>query len=149
MQTNRLRSLSLRSKQTTVNHHFPDLSWIASWWELLHFVVSSDTLPRASLFTFCTLLDENSDEQLEASDYLVTLLRDPTASHLLETMVSRCPDPAFNILWMTYFRGKLARLATHPVANFVVAKAAERLNPAQLKAALEELESSWNKIIGM
>jgi nucleolar protein 9 len=52
------------------------------------------------------------------------------------------------ILWTIYFRGKLTRLASHPVANFVVAKAAERLNSAQLKAALEELESSWNKLIG-
>ncbi|KAG2053480.1 ARM repeat-containing protein [Suillus hirtellus] len=95
-----------------------------------------------------TLCHRKSDEQPEASDYLVTLLRDPTSSHLLETMVSRCPDPAFTILWATYFQGKLTRLATHPVANFVVAKAAERLNPTQLKGALEELESSWNKIIG-
>ncbi|KAG1780420.1 armadillo-type protein [Suillus placidus] len=95
-----------------------------------------------------TICHRNPDEQLEASDYLVTLLRDPTSSHLLETMVSRCPDPAFTILWATYFRGKLARLVTHPVANFVVAKAVERLNPTQLKGALEELESSWNKVIG-
>jgi nucleolar protein 9 len=63
-------------------------------------------------------------------------------------MVSRCPNPAFTILWTIYFRGKLTRLASHPVANFVVAKAAERLNSAQLKAALEELESSWTKLIG-
>lgn len=104
---------------------------------------------RVSLTTYSMILDRNPDEQPEASDYLVTLLRDPTASHLLETMVSRCPDPAFTILWTTYFVGKLARLATHPVANFVVAKAAERLNAAQLQAALGELENSWNKVIGM
>ena len=107
------------------------------------------TTPLVSFIIYCMLLDRNLGEQPEASDYLVTLLRDPTASHLLETIVSRCSDPAFAILWTTYFLGKLARLATHPVANFVVAKAAERFNAAQLKAALEELENSWNKIIGM
>lgn len=107
-----------------------------------------DSLMDHVLVGIITHCHRNPDEQLEASDYLVTLLRDPTSSHLLETMVSRCPDPAFTILWATYFRGKLARLATHPVANFVVAKAAERLNPTQLKGALEELESSWNKVIG-
>ncbi|KAG2148028.1 armadillo-type protein [Suillus clintonianus] len=106
-----------------------------------------DSLMDRVLVGIITLCHRNPDEQLEASDYLVTLLRDPTSSHLLETMVSRCPDPAFTVLWATYFRGKLARLATHPVANFVVAKAAERLNPAQLKVALEELESSWSKVI--
>ncbi|KAG1753166.1 armadillo-type protein [Suillus lakei] len=108
----------------------------------------SDSLMDHVLVGIITLCRENPDEQPEASDYLVTLLRDPTSSHLLETMVSRCPDPAFTILWATYFQGKLARLATHPVANFVVAKAAERLNPTQLKGALEELEGSWNKVIG-
>ncbi|KAG2151818.1 armadillo-type protein [Suillus cothurnatus] len=100
-----------------------------------------DSLMDRVMVGIITLCRENPDEQLEASDYLVTLLRDPTSSHLLETMVSRCPDPAFTVLWATYFRGKLARLATHPVANF-------RLNPTQLKDALEELESSWNKVIG-
>ncbi|KAG1803393.1 armadillo-type protein [Suillus subaureus] len=107
-----------------------------------------DSLMDHVLVGIITICYRDPDEQLEASDYLVTLLRDPTSSHLLETMVSRCPDPAFTILWATYFRGKLARLATHPVANFVVAKAADRLNPTQLKGALEELESSWNKVIG-
>jgi nucleolar protein 9 len=107
-----------------------------------------DSLMDRVMVGIITLCHRNPDEQLEASDYLVTLLRDPTSSHLLETMVSRCPDSAFTVLWATYFRGKLARLATHPVANFVVAKAAERLNPTQLKDALEELESSWNKVIG-
>ncbi|KAG1739843.1 armadillo-type protein [Suillus paluster] len=106
--------------------------------------VEADHVPGHNL----SVPDENCDEEPEASDYLVTLLRDPTSSHLLETMVSRCPDPAFTILWTTYFQGKLARLATHPVANFVVAKAAERLNPAQLEAALDELNTSWNKVIG-
>jgi nucleolar protein 9 len=86
---------------------------------------------------------------LETSDYLNTLLRDPTSSHLLETIVSRSPDNAFVALWSTYFQGKLARLALHPVANFVLAKALERVSAGQLSAACGELEGNWGKMISM
>ncbi|KAF9563347.1 ARM repeat-containing protein [Agrocybe pediades] len=84
---------------------------------------------------------------IEDSDYLGTLLRDPTASHLLETVVSQCPDVAFNVFWNTYFKGKLARLAAHPVANFVLAKAAERSSEDQLAQLFEELKDSASKLI--
>jgi nucleolar protein 9 len=82
----------------------------------------------------------------EASDYLATLLRDPTSSHLLETLVMRCPEPVFNILWSTYFEQSLRKLAMHPVANFVIAKALERAAPEQLTYALSELRDSLGKL---
>jgi nucleolar protein 9 len=85
----------------------------------------------------------------EISDYLNTLLRDPTSSHLLETVVSRSPDNAFVAIWSTYFQGKLARLALHPVANFVLAKALERVSADQLSAVCDELKGNWGKIISM
>ncbi|KAI9449636.1 hypothetical protein BJY52DRAFT_1359724 [Lactarius psammicola] len=75
----------------------------------------------------------------QASDYLVTLLRDPTSSHLLETLVSRCPEPLFGILWTT-------KLSVHPVANFVVAKALERAKTEQLSYALSELRDSLGRL---
>ncbi|KAG6813198.1 hypothetical protein H0H92_013318 [Tricholoma furcatifolium] len=84
---------------------------------------------------------------IEPSDYLNTLLRDPTSSHLLETIVSRSPDDAFSLLWSTYLQGKLARLANHPVANFVLAKAMERVSAEQLSNACKELDETWNKLI--
>ncbi|KAH0587095.1 hypothetical protein H2248_005913 [Termitomyces sp. 'cryptogamus'] len=84
---------------------------------------------------------------IEPSDYLNTLLRDPTSSHLLETIVTRSPDQAFVVLWDIYFKGTLPRLANHPVANFVVAKALERVSPEQLSEACEELKGTWNKLI--
>ncbi|KAG6861483.1 hypothetical protein C0995_015910 [Termitomyces sp. Mi166 len=87
------------------------------------------------------------DAIIEPSDYLNTLLRDPTSSHLLETIVTRSPDKAFVVLWDIYFKGKLPRLANHPVANFVVAKALERIPPEQLSEACEELKDTWNKLI--
>ncbi|KAH7916121.1 armadillo-type protein [Hygrophoropsis aurantiaca] len=94
-----------------------------------------------------TSYHEDPSAVVEQSDYLTTLLRDPTSSHLLETLVTRSPAPAFSILWSTYFKGKLSRLALHPVANFVVAKAFERIDAGQLQDALNELEGVWSNII--
>lgn len=91
--------------------------------------------------------DEDPSATPEASDYLSTLLRDPTSSHLLETLVQRSPDKVFGILWNTYFKGKLSRLAVHPVANFVVAKALSRIDADQLEAVCDELQGSWTKVI--
>lgn len=91
--------------------------------------------------------DEDASADIEESDYLGTLLRDANASHLLETIVSRCPDDAFNAMWKTYFKGKLARLAAHPVANFVVARALERVSESQLSEIYDELDGTWNKLI--
>ena len=80
------------------------------------------------------------------SDYLTTLLRDPTASHLLETLVRKCPNSASEVLWKTYFSGKLSKLAVHPVANFVVAKAIERLSSENMASAVRELQTVGGKI---
>ncbi|KAI0771524.1 ARM repeat-containing protein [Trametes elegans] len=94
-----------------------------------------------------TSLHHKPEAPAPESDYLMTLLRDPTASHLLETLVSRSPERVFAPLWQTYFVGKLARLAVHPVANYVVAKAFERLGADQLQAALQELQGVGGKIV--
>ena len=76
-----------------------------------------------------------------------TLLRDATSSHLLETIVTRSPMPVFDRVWSTYFSSKLSKLAVHPVANFVVAKAILRLSTEQLRAASQELENVASKIL--
>lgn len=94
-----------------------------------------------------TATDENPTVIIEESDYLGTLLRDQTSSHLLEIIVLRCPDNAFKLLWSTYFKGKLARLSAHPVANFVLAKALERVSLDQLSEACTELDGTWGKLI--
>ncbi|KAL4082064.1 armadillo-type protein [Scleroderma yunnanense] len=106
-----------------------------------------DSLMDRLLVGMITTSQVDADAAMEPSDFLVTLLRDPTSSHLLETLVSRCPDWVFNQLWSTYFQGKLPRLALHPVANFVVSKAIERLDRNQMKETLEALDSSWSKAI--
>ena len=88
----------------------------------------------------------DSDGEYAASDYVGALLRDPTSSHLLETLVFRLPDNVFEVVWKTYFTGKLSRLAVHPVANFVVARCLERVNGKQLREASEEIEGVAEKI---
>jgi nucleolar protein 9 len=90
--------------------------------------------------------DNDSPSTPEASDYIATLLRDSTSSHLLETLVLRCPESVFGILWTTYLERSLRKLAMHPVANFVVAKALERANAEQLSYALNELRDSLGKL---
>lgn len=110
------------------------------------------TSPRRLFLTFAKLnlslvTADNNHSATEPSEYILTLLRDPTSSHLLETLVSRAPPSVFDILWSTYFKGTLARLAMHPVANFVVAKAVERLNEGQLAEGCLELKGSWKKIV--
>ncbi|KAL5488349.1 NOP9 [Sanghuangporus weigelae] len=89
---------------------------------------------------------EGSRGKLEPSDYVMTLLREATASHLLERLVALAPESAFDAMWDLYFVGKLNRLATHPVANFVVARAVERANDKQLSSVLEELKGVWPKL---
>ncbi|KAJ6538949.1 armadillo-type protein [Mycena capillaripes] len=90
---------------------------------------------------------DNPTGAAPVSDYLNTLLRDPTSSHLLETIVTRCPEAAFSILWVTYFKGNLPRIASHPAANFVLAKALERVSVTQLTEACAELQNVWSKLI--
>ncbi|KAJ4472084.1 armadillo-type protein [Lentinula aciculospora] len=84
---------------------------------------------------------------VDPSDYLGTLFRDPTSSHLLETVLSKASDKPFALIWNAYLRGKLPRLAVHPVGNFVVAKALERADASQLATAYEELQEVWEKMI--
>ncbi|CAE6446036.1 unnamed protein product, partial [Rhizoctonia solani] len=83
----------------------------------------------------------------EQSDYVETLLRDPTASHLFEALVRHAPTKAFQALWKLYFKGKLARLCSHPVANFVVSKAIARLDSPNFSEALQEVEPVSSKLI--
>ncbi|KAF8966518.1 armadillo-type protein [Flammula alnicola] len=83
---------------------------------------------------------QDPPSRVDESDYLGTLLRDPNSSHLLEIIVIQC-----NV--ETYFKGKLARLAAHPVANFVLAKAVERVSEHQLSDIFGELDGTWNKLI--
>lgn len=54
------------------------------------------------------------------SPYVVRLMKAPIASHVLEVIISTCSDALYMVLYRHYFRGQLASLCSHPVANFVV-----------------------------
>ncbi|CAE6465333.1 unnamed protein product [Rhizoctonia solani] len=83
----------------------------------------------------------------QQSDYVETLLRDPTASHLFEALVRHAPEKTFQALWKLYFKTKLGRLCSHPVANFVVSKAIMRLDSSNLLEALQDIEPVSSKLI--
>lgn len=81
------------------------------------------------------------DSVTEPSDYLGASLRDSTASHTLETVLAVAPEASFAKLWQLLFQGKIGKLATHPVANFVLAKAIEKLQkPEKFQEVFEELK---------
>jgi nucleolar protein 9 len=92
--------------------------------------------------------DEAPGETPAPSDYLGTLLRDPTASHLLETLVRRAPPAVFALLFRVYCVGRLARLANHPVANFVVAQAIARTPADAFAGVVDELAPEFGKLVG-
>ncbi|KZT55328.1 ARM repeat-containing protein [Calocera cornea HHB12733] len=89
----------------------------------------------------------NEVEDIQASDYVETMLRDATASHILEAILTAAPESVINKLWDVYFKGKLAKLCVHPVANFVVASAVSRLSAEQLEELWEEMNGRWAGIL--
>ncbi|KAH9943000.1 ARM repeat-containing protein [Epithele typhae] len=108
---------------------------------------SPGSLMDHALVGLITSLHNDPEADAPESDYLTTLLRDPTASHLLEALVQRSPQRVFDVLWKTYFMGKLHKLGVHPVANFVVAKAFERLTAEQLVSAVDEIRNVATKVV--
>ena len=94
---------------------------------------------------FLIFIPQSLDSQKEPSSYVSSLFLDTTSSHLSESILSHCPSPIFDRLWLQYFTPDLGRLSTHPTANFVVAKGIARLNKGQFEDALERLEGSWKK----
>lgn len=86
-------------------------------------------------------------QQPARSDFIETLLRSNVSSHVLEVIVTLCPLPIFDIIFSIYFQGRIARLAGHPVANFVVAKVAERGNKGQIEIIVDELPEALETII--
>ncbi|KAG7096605.1 hypothetical protein E1B28_004022 [Marasmius oreades] len=103
-------------------------------------------MDRMTVGAISESLKENPKD-IQPSDYLGTLFRDPTSSHVLETIMTRVSDKPFSLLWNAYLKGKLPRLSVHPVANYVVAKSLERCNSSQLEEVYQELEGSWEKFI--
>lgn len=84
--------------------------------------------------------DGPGDAKSESSDGVETLLRHPSGSHSLEAILSRLPSRYVDRFWSIYIRGKVSRLACHPVGNFVQASAVRRLGRPLVQETLEEIK---------
>lgn len=73
-----------------------------------------------------------------AKAYLPSLLTTQPGTHLLETILLSSPSQVFASIWELYFIGKIGRLAGHPTANYVIAKAVGRLDLAGVEAVVKE-----------
>jgi nucleolar protein 9 len=82
----------------------------------------------------------------ERQDYVEHLLRDQAGSHLLEALLLHSPPRIFDLLWSTYFTGRLGKLGVHPVGNYVVAKGVRRLDGDQLGRLLDE-NADWGRAV--
>lgn len=89
----------------------------------------------------------SGEQRQHSSDYLRTLIRDASSSHLLEAIIVTCSEQMFSTLWECYFAGQLHKMAFHPVCNFLVARCIERLDSNHFKKLLLDLEPTWPKLV--
>lgn len=73
--------------------------------------------------------------------YLTSLLTTLTGTHLLEAILIHSPKSVFEAIWSAYFQVNIGELATHPFANFVVARGVSRLDAAGVEGVVEECNS--------
>ncbi|KEI41361.1 uncharacterized protein L969DRAFT_85139 [Mixia osmundae IAM 14324] len=92
-------------------------------------------------------ISETDEKRLSGDDFLETLLRSQPASPLLETLLFVVPAPVFDAMWSSIFSDRFVKLAHHPVANFVTAKAVNRVNEQQWLEAVTALSESADSAI--
>ncbi|KAJ3405152.1 Nucleolar protein 9 [Chytriomyces hyalinus] len=72
--------------------------------------------------------------------FMDSLIMDTVGSHLCEKILANATPVAFHSLYTRHFKGKLASLCSHHVANFVVQHLiANTRNGTQLRVLLEEI----------
>lgn len=72
--------------------------------------------------------------------YVETLLRDQVGSHLLEKILQVASPALFQKFYTSYFRGRLAKLSFHPVANYVIQQFfVHAKTPIQLEMMVKEV----------
>jgi nucleolar protein 9 len=77
--------------------------------------------------------------------FLVTLLRSPSSSYFLQSLLNLLPYPVFSSIYNSEVFPSFLRLASHPIANFVVASCISRLKEDELRAAMKVLQSEEGK----
>jgi hypothetical protein len=82
---------------------------------------------------------ESDTPSSERSDFLEAMLRSPSTSHTFEVVLSPAisDDALFKAIWKAYFQERIAKMAAHPVANFVFSAAVHRLDAEALEATLK------------
>lgn len=81
-------------------------------------------------------------------DHFETLARDSAGSHLIEMVITEVPETIRFQIWRLYVSPLLGTLIEDPVANFVVAKAIEKVDRKQLKDIVELPEDVWTDCVG-
>lgn len=92
---------------------------------------------------------------MDRSAHIETLLRDQVGSLFLQSCLAICSDKTNDLFWVVYLRGRMCRLGSHIVANFVVAEVLRRLTPDQslegdagpLFEALQELREGGGELV--
>ncbi|KAJ9097350.1 hypothetical protein QFC19_006818 [Naganishia cerealis] len=82
-----------------------------------------------------------SPPEPKGDDFFPSLFRDATGSHLAQTILRVAPSNIFDILWRIHFVGKIGKLSTHPIGNFVVATGVKRLDEEALRNVIDELRA--------
>lgn len=84
----------------------------------------------------------------QSKDGVETLLRHPSGSHALEGILTHATSEVADRFIATYAKGKMVRLGSHPVANFVLSKAIKRARASTVKGAIEDVrESGGSKMV--
>lgn len=91
--------------------------------------------------TNMTVLASSSPPEPKADDFFPSLFRDSTGSHLAQAILKVAPTHIFEILWRLHFVGKIGKLASHPIGNFVVSTGVRRASEDQERRIIEELKA--------
>jgi nucleolar protein 9 len=80
----------------------------------------------------------SNTEAPTAGQYIPSLLTTQPGTHTLETILTSSSERIFTSIWSTYFVGKIGKLAGHPTANYVIARAVGRLGLEELQGVMRE-----------
>lgn len=87
------------------------------------------------------VLASSSPPEPKADDFFPSLFRDTTGSHLAQAILTVAPTHIFDILWRLHFVGKIGKLSSHPIGNFVVSTGVRRASEDQMRRIIEELKA--------
>lgn len=106
-----------------------------------------------------TLPDEKNDHTIlftllggesmtERDDYIESILREPSGSKLVETIVDAVPRDHLDAFYKTYFAGRAIRFALNPITNFVLQRLITKTAESGiLGAIIEELSPAFKDLL--